>query len=79
MPEHRLPLLDKGGHALFAILEGETGLLHAALEQQASKGTVTKPVAERWQRVLRTSYETEGVLRANAQAKLALTNLMLNL
>lgn len=55
-------------------------MAHAALEQSATnEAATTNRTLGRWQRILTASYEAEGELLANAQAKLVLTNFMLAL
>ncbi len=51
------------------------------LQQMAhvSLGTVTGPAAKKWQSILEASYEATQKLSVNAQPKLVLTNLMLNI
>ena len=55
-------------------------MARAALEQTASKdgGQMVRNLA-RWQHILRVAYDAETAFFANAQPKLVLTNLMLNL
>ncbi len=51
----------------------------AALGQTASSGDSSNRAIARWHRVMHAAYDAETALRANAQPKLVLTNLMLNL
>jgi len=49
------------------------------LMQMAHAALLTGRSSERWQRILQAAYQTDKALTTNAQPKLALTNLMLNL
>lgn len=53
-------------------------MAQAAIKQSASKGQSNAHIA-RWERILHASYNAEAALLVNAQPKLVLTNLMLNL
>lgn len=52
-------------------------MAHAALTQTAEKNGAVQSVAQ-WHRVLTAAYEAQTAMQENAQAKLVLTNLMLN-
>lgn len=53
-------------------------MAHAAITQTAEKGGSTQSVAQ-WHKVLSAAYDAQNALQENAQAKLVLTDLMLNL
>ncbi len=53
-------------------------MAHAAITQSSEKNGSTQSVAQ-WHKVLAAAYEAQNALQENAQAKLVLTNLMLNL
>lgn len=53
-------------------------MAHAAITQTAEKSGSAQSVAQ-WHKVLAAAYDAQNALQENAQAKLVLTNLMLNL
>lgn len=55
------------------------GQVIAMLGQLARAGLLTGRSTDRWQRVIKATYDTEKALLGGTQPKLAITNLMLNL